>query len=462
MSKKNNAQNNSSKFPQQNIIIKNSNISYPSPQSKKILVQPDFSPITIRENKFGVKTNGSYKKRVIIEPESPIKTPNTNYFTPIKIEGKDLFGTKKSNQFCRRLNFNDLDNKSYNSNKISDNELNIFLNKLNINNDLDKFNNLNNNNPIDKLKVCNNKMEKDFSIIETKKELKYDAFYIVKENKTGKLFFIKKISKKSKKNNFSKIDTIFNDMHNKNNDLNDNNLGEEFCMKYIDYWVENENNELFNKNLYILLDYYPFGDILDYLEHLEKNQNFKFTSEFYWDIIFEMIIGLLYFHNKGYIHFDIKPANYIVDNNGYIKLNDFGLCHKIEELSLIDDIIEGDSRYISKELFDNNDKISLSNVDNRCDVFSLGLSFLEIMGKIELPENGKLWRDIRNENFIIKEELFHYCNISNNKDFLKLINQMISPINKRPTLIEIIKSFPELSNRYDLLKINKYKNHMKF
>ena len=251
-------------------------------------------------------------------------------------------------------------------------------------------------------------------------------------------------------------------MQNKNNNLNDNELGEQFCMKYIDCWVEDENNELLNKDLYILLDYYPFGDILEYLEKLEKNKNFKFTSDFYWDIIFEMILGLLYFHNKGYIHFDIKPANFIVDNNGYIKLNDFGLCHKIEELSLIDDIIEGDSRYISKELFDSNDKISLSNIDNRCDVFSLGLSFLEIMGKIELPQNGKLWRDIRNENFIMTEEFLNHCNISINTEFLKLINQMISPINRRPTLIEIIKSFPELRFRYELLKINKYKNHMHF
>lgn len=463
MNKQNDTQKKGLNFPHQKAIVKNSNIFYPTPQKKKLLVQPDFSPITNRENKFGVKTNGSYKKPTIIEPESPVKTPNTNYFTPMKIEGKDLFGTKKTNQFCRKLNFDDLDNKSYNSNnKITDSELNKFLNKFNINIDPDDFNNSSNINPINKLKVCNNRMEKDFSIIKTIKEVKYDAAYIVKENKTGKLFFIKKISKKSKKNNFSTIDTIFADMQNKNNNLSDNKLGEEFCMKYLDYWVENENNELLNKNLYILLEYYPFGDILDYLEHLEKKKKFKFTPEFYWDIIFEMIIGLLYFHNKGYIHFDIKPTNFIVDNNGYIKLNDFGLCHKVEELSLIDDIIEGDSRYISKELFDNNDKISLSNIDNRCDVFSLGLSLLEIMGKIELPPNGKLWRDIRNENFIMTDEFLNYCNISNNKEFLKLINQMISPINKRLTLIEIIKKFPELNNRYELLKINKYTNHVKF
>ena len=50
-------------------------------------------------------------------------------------------------------------------------------------------------------------MENKFTIIKTIKEMKYNAAYVVKENKTGKLFFIKKISKKSKKNNFSIIET---------------------------------------------------------------------------------------------------------------------------------------------------------------------------------------------------------------------------------------------------------------
>ena len=102
----------------------------------------------------------------------------------------------------------------------------------------------------------------------------------------------------------------------KNEETNDKKLGEKFCMKYIDYWIENENYNLIkedvnyiSKNIYILLEYYPFGDILNYLGLLERN-NYKLTPDFYWDIFFEMIIGLLFFHNKGYIHFDIKPNKF--------------------------------------------------------------------------------------------------------------------------------------------------------
>ena len=121
-----------------------------------------------------------------------------------------------------------------------------------------------------------------------------------------------------------------------------------------------------------------------------------------------------------------------------IRLNDFGLSHKVEELSILDDIIEGDSRYISKELFDKSDNISESNIDNRCDVFSLGLTILEIMAKIELKPNGTLWKNIRNDKFIMADEFFQKWNIKNKEDFVKLIYQMISPIDKRPTLNETL------------------------
>ena len=459
MRKQNNDQKVVNSFTQQNKVVNILNVSFPTPKKINLLVKPDFSPIINLENTFGLKTN-SYKKRTVIEPESPVKTPNTDYLTPLKIEGKDLFGTKQNNKCYRKLIFEDAENKAYIlNNQIIDPEMNNFLDKFNMN-DIDN----NNINPIisnnnNNSKLCNKRMENEYNILKTIKSKKFDAIYKVKEKCTGKLFIIKKISKKSQKNNFNTIETLLNEML---NHKNNNELGSQFCMKCIDYWIENEDYELIkedinymNKNVYILLEYFAFGDILDYLQRLKDNK-FKFTSNFYWDIFFEMIVGLLYFHNQGYIHFDIKPTNFIVDNNGYIKLNDFGLSHKKEELSKIDDIKEGDSRYISKELFDNIDKISNANIDNRCDVFSLGLSFLEIINNIFLPPNGKLWRDIRSDDFLIPDEFLKNCYIKDNKEFIKLIYKMISPIKNRPNLFELIQSYPELSKRYEMLQKNKY------
>jgi hypothetical protein len=448
-------------FPNQNQIVNNLTLFFPSPQKKNFLVKPDFSPIIEHEQKFGVKTNGSYKKRTIKELDSPVKTPSTNYFSPIQIEGKDLFGTKKDKQFCRKLDFDETDNKEYNSNyKITDIEMKNFFNKFNIYDDNTTFNPIANNknlapssfSEVQNSKEHENKMGKEYTMYMTLKENNSDGVYIVKEIKTGNLYCIKKNSKNYKKNNFKTIISTLKDLHDKTNIKNNSDLllGEQFCMKCIDYWIEKNN-----KYLYILLEYYPQGDILDYIQKLDQN-NYKYTSNFYWDIIFEMICGLLYFHNKGYIHFDIKPTNFLVDNNGYIKLNDFDLCHKIEELSFLDDINEGDSRYISKELFDNNDNISMSNIDNRSDVFSLGLSLFEILFRVNLPENGKLWREVRNDNFSVPQEFWKNIKIEKIDEFLKLIECMVTPVNKRYTLLQIIQEFPELTKRYERLKSNKY------
>ena len=176
-----------------------------------------------------------------------------------------------------------------------------------------------------------------------------------------------------------------------------------------------------------------------------------------------MSIGLLYIHNKGYIHFDIKPTNYLVDDEGFIILNDFGLSHKEEELSYLDDIIEGDSKYISKELFECLDSISLKKINNKTDIFSLGLTILEIIAKIELPSNGQLWKDLRNSGSdILSNKIFINSNISDIEDFLKLIKKMIKPVNERPSLMELINETSELNKRYELLKRKSYKKIEQF
>ena len=426
-------------------------VSNPSSKKSINLIKPDFSPLILKENKFIPKTIGSYKTRNNIEPESPFKTPDVNFFTPTPIKGKDLFGAKKNKITGKKLNFGEFEQKVFSEKNHDINDINDFYKNFKIREYEYEFN----KNFIEEKKglekeiindrICDKRMENNFIIIKTLVQNKFDAIYQV---------------------NYNILQTTLKDIQKENKDWI---LPKTFCMKYIDFWIENKNYNMIkedtnylNKNMYILTEYYSKGDLIDYLEQLEKN-NFVFTPKFYWDIIFEMIIGLLYIHNKGYIHFNIKPTNYLVDDEGFIILNDFGLSRKEKELSYLDDIIEGDSKYISKELFECLDSISLKKINNKTDIFSLGLTILEIIAKIELPSNGQLWKDLRNSGSdILSNKTFINSNISDIEKFLKLIKKMIKPVNERPSLMELINETSELNKRYELLKIKSYNKRLVF
>ena len=493
----------------ENNIMKKTNqevITLPTPTKENNLVKPDFSPIIIKQSQIGYKKYGSYKKPKFMEPESPMKSPN--FKTSAKIVGKNLFGSSQPEElahcnFFKKLDFdNCCDEKNSflgkKNNNVKDffqnnNKLNMFLEKcdeedednfnmndnLNFvpspkfgNTDSDKFTYTNGNlfnkekrtrsirkcsinieKNIEILRVA--KFENEFNALKTIIINKFCTIYKVEEKKTKKIFCIKKIVKTSPKSNIEALKKITQDFKN-----NSSNILSQFCVQILDYWIEKEEfNPSFSdlnfcdKNLYLLTNYYENGDIFDYLEKLEK-MNYMFTENFYWDIAFEMIMGLLFVHECGYMHIDIQPTNYLVDENGYLKLNDFSLAIRENELCIMDDIVEGDARYISKELFHYKKDTKLNS---KCDIFALGLSLLELISKIELPDNGELWHKFREENFEITNDHFEKSNIKNINDFISLISLMILPFDRRPNLKEIIGRFPQLSERYKLLLNGNYK-----
>jgi len=501
------------------------NITIPTPTKPNNLVKPDFSPLLIKQNQFGFKQYGSYKKPKFMEPEStmtPIKSPN--FKTSAKMEGRNLFGAPQNQDlnncnFFKKLNFDDCcDEKNSflgrkNNDNVKDffqknNKLNMFLEKCdeedednfnlnvndenkNINDNLnflpspkfgnessDKFMFPNNNEKREKrtrsIRKCsiniesnieilkNGKFENEFNSLKTIKIDKFSTIYKVEEIKTKKIFCIKKIVKTSPKSNIDNLKKITYDFKN-----NNNSILNQFCAKILEFWIEKEEFNVLlselnycDKNLYLLSNFYENGDIFDFLEKLEllaKDGLFEFTESFYWDIFFEMMMGVLFVHECGYMHIDIQPANFLVDENGYMKLSDFSLALRVSELCVLDDIVEGDSRYISKELFHFKKN---TKINSKVDVFSLGLSILEIIAKIELPYNGNLWHELRNE-FKISKQFFDKSNIKNVDEFISLITQMILPFDKRPTIKDLISNFPQLSQRYKLLLNGNYKKSCK-
>ena len=154
------------------------------------------------------------------------------------------------------------------------------------------------------------------------------------------------------------------------------------------------------------------------------------------------------------MHLDIKPSNFLVTETGLIKIGDFGLSRKMNEDN--DEIYEGDSVYLAPEIL----KLSkFKELDKAIDVFSLGLSILEIISKIELPQSGQMWKEIRTEGFKIKEENLRNSNIKHlNKDFISLIEDMITyEPKKRKSLNYFLDNYKELKLRNFKLNNRDYK-----
>jgi serine/threonine protein kinase len=106
----------------------------------------------------------------------------------------------------------------------------------------------------------------------------------------------------------------------------------------------------------------------------------------------------------------------------------------------------------------------IKDLNEKCDIFSLGLTIIEILFKVELPQNGVLWRQIRNENFTLPNDFLNNSNINEiPKEFFELIYGIIHhDPKKRFDIQQIIENFPEIKLRMDNFKkdfyINTYEN----
>ncbi len=97
-------------------------------------------------------------------------------------------------------------------------------------------------------------------------------------------------------------------------------------------------------------------------------------GELFDRVAVSVLNALAYAHERGVVHRDIKPGNILVSADGVIKVTDFGLAAVSDAPSLtIDGTLIGTPAYMSPE------QSRGEAVDNRTDLFSLGVTLVEVL-----------------------------------------------------------------------------------
>ena len=142
-----------------------------------------------------------------------------------------------------------------------------------------------------------------------------------------------------------------------------------------------------------------------------------------WKMIVDLCYGLKHLHDSQLAHMDIKPANLFLGRDGNYKIGDFGL---VVELTHLTDARDGDSKYIAPELLE-------GTFTKAADIFSLGITILELACSLELPKGGPLWQQLRRKQLPVE------FTTGLSDDLILLVSSMMDPDPcNRPTVDDIL------------------------
>ncbi|XP_061613357.1 membrane-associated tyrosine- and threonine-specific cdc2-inhibitory kinase [Phyllopteryx taeniolatus] len=155
-----------------------------------------------------------------------------------------------------------------------------------------------------------------------------------------------------------------------------------------------------------------------------------------WSYLCDLLSALDHLHSRSFVHLDLKPANVLVKDSGRLKLGDFGLLLELKESSsekVREDDPGGDPRYMAPELL-------RGEYGPAADVYSLGVSILELACNIEVPNGGEGWQQLRQGRL---PEVASGLST----DLQKVLQMMLTPEpSNRPTVPELL-ALPSVRKR---------------
>ncbi len=160
------------------------------------------------------------------------------------------------------------------------------------------------------------------------------------------------------------------------------------------------------------------------------------------EIITQAAEALDCLNQKGWVHCDVKPDNFLVQDNGMLKLIDFSIAQKVNKRSggmFGRGKIKGTRSYMSPE------QIRGKSLDARSDIYSLGCVIFEILGG-RAPFTADNPTELLHKHLNAPVPSLAPLNQAITPEIVALVQQMmVKDKNKRPdSMRDFLKRFKSL------------------